>query len=51
MGIQQSIAGGMKPEPGNRKQAMHSPEWKEWRKAEEVETHGMVENCAYKQVA
>ena len=30
---------------------MVSPEWDEWRKAEETEMLGMVENCVYKQVA
>ena len=39
------------PEPRNRRQAMESPEWDEWRKAEETEMLGMVENCVYKQVA
>ena len=39
------------PEPRNRRQAMESPEWDRWRKAEETEMLGMVENCAYKQVA
>ena len=39
------------PEPKNRRQAMESQEWDEWRKAEETEMLGMVENCAYKQVA
>ena len=39
------------PEPRNRQQAMESPEWDEWRKAEETEMLGMVENCVYKQVA
>ena len=38
-------------EPRNRWQAMGSPEWNEWRKAEETEMLGMVENCVYKQVA
>ena len=33
------------PEPKNRRQAMESPEWDEWRKAEETEMLGMVENC------
>ena len=32
-------------------QAMESPEWGEWRKAEETEMLGMVENCVCKQVA
>ena len=40
-----------KPEPSNRGQAMESPEWDKWRKAEETEMLGMVENCVYKQVA
>ena len=31
--------------------AMESQEWDEWRKAEETEMLGMVENCVYKQVA
>ena len=39
------------PEPRNRRQAMESPEWDGWRKAEETEMLGMVENCVYKQVA
>ena len=39
------------PEPRNRRQAMESPEWDDWRKAEETEMLGMVENCVYKQVA
>ena len=39
------------PEPRNRQQAMKSPEWDKWRKAEETEMLGMVENCVYKQVA
>ena len=39
------------PKPINRRQAMESPEWDEWRKAEETEMLGMVENCVYKQVA
>ena len=30
---------------------MESPEWDEWRKVEETEILGMVENCVYKQVA
>ena len=38
-------------EPRNRRQAMESPEWGEWRKAEETEMLGMVENCIYKQMA
>ncbi|CAN0408895.1 unnamed protein product, partial [Ascophyllum nodosum] len=38
-------------EPRNRRQAMESPEWDEWRKVEETEILGMVENCVYKQVA
>ena len=37
-------------EPRNRRQAMESPEWDEWRKAEETEMLGMVENCVHKQV-
>ncbi|CAM9937371.1 unnamed protein product, partial [Ascophyllum nodosum] len=39
--------------PGPRiwRQAMKSPEWDEWRKAEVTEMLGMVENCVYKQVA
>ena len=36
------------PEPRNRRQAMESPEWDEWRKAVETEMLGMVENCVYK---
>ena len=39
------------PEPRNRRQTMESPEWDEWRKAEDTEMLGMVENCVYKQVA
>ena len=39
------------PEPRNRRQAMESQEWDEWRKVEETEMLGMVENCVYKQVA
>ena len=39
------------PERRNWRQAMESPEWDEWRKAEETEMLGMVENCVYKQVA
>ena len=39
------------PEPRNRRQAMESPEWDEWRKTDETEMLGMVENCVYKQVA
>ena len=39
------------PEPRSRRQAMESQEWDEWRKAEETEMLGMVENCDYKQVA
>ena len=39
------------PEPRNRWQAMKSQEWDEWRKAEETEMLGMVENCVYKQAA
>ena len=39
------------PEPRNRRQAMESLEWDEWRKAEETEMLGMVENYVYKQVA
>ena len=38
------------PEPRNLRQAMESPEWDEWRKAEKTEMLGMVENCVYKQV-
>ena len=37
------------PEPRNRRQAMESPERDKWRKAEETEMLGMVENCVYKQ--
>ena len=33
------------PESRNRWQAMESPEWDKWRKAEETEMLGMVENC------
>ena len=39
------------PEPRNWRQAMESPEWDEWRKAEETGMLGMVENCVNKQVA
>ena len=39
------------PEPRNRRQAMESPEWNDWRKAEETEILEMVENFVYKQVA
>ncbi|CAN0128895.1 unnamed protein product [Ascophyllum nodosum] len=39
------------PEPRNRRQAMESPEWDKWWKAEETEMLGVVENCVYKQVA
>ena len=39
------------PEPRNRWQAMEPPEWDEWRKAEETEMLGIVENCVCKQVA
>ena len=39
------------PEPRNRRQAMESPEWDEWRKAKDTEMLGMVESCVYKQVA
>ena len=39
------------PEARNRRQAMESQEWDEWRKAEETAMLGMVENCVYKQVA
>ena len=35
--IQQSTAGDISSEPINRKRVMHSSEWEEWRKAEEVE--------------
>ena len=35
----------------NRRQAMESPEWDRWRKAEEIEMLRMLENCVYKQVA
>ncbi|CAM9648245.1 unnamed protein product, partial [Ascophyllum nodosum] len=38
-------------EPRNRRQVMESHEWDEWRKAEETERLGMVENCVYDQVA
>ena len=48
---QQSIVGDIPPEPKNRKQTMHSSEWDEWRKAEEVEMHGIVENCVNNQAA
>ena len=36
------------PKPRNRRQAIESQEWDEWRKAEETEMLGMVENCVYK---
>ena len=49
--IQKPIAGDMPPEPKNWQQAMDSPDWEEWRKAEEVKMHGMVKNCVYKLVA
>ena len=39
------------PDLWNRRQAMESPEWDEWRKAEETNLLRMVENCVYKQVA
>ena len=39
------------PEPRKRRQAMESPEWDKWRKAEETKMLGMVENCVYKQMA
>ena len=39
------------PDPRNRRQAMESPEWDKWWKAEETEMLGVVENCIYKQVA
>ena len=39
------------PERRNRRQAVESPEWDEWRKVEGTEMLGMVENCVYKQVA
>ena len=32
------------PEPRNRRQAMESSEWDKWRKAEETEMLGMIEN-------
>ena len=38
-------------EPRNRRQAMESPEWDEWLKAEETKMLGMVENCVFKKVA
>ena len=37
-------------EPRNRRQAIGSPEWDKWRKAEETELLEMVETCIYKQV-
>ena len=37
-------------EPRNRRQAMESPVWDEWRKAEKTEMLGIVENCVYKHV-
>ena len=39
------------PEPRNRRQAMELPEWDKWRKEEETEMLGTVENYVYKQVA
>ena len=39
------------PEPKHRRQAMESPECDEWRKAEETEMLGMVENCVHKLMA
>ena len=39
------------PEPRNWRQAMESPEWDEWRKAEETGMLEMVKNCVNKQVA
>ena len=39
------------PEPRNRRQSMESPEWDEWRKADETGMLEMVENCVYKKVA
>ena len=39
------------PAPRNRRQAIESPEWDEWRKVEETEMLGIVENCVHKQVA
>ena len=39
------------PEPRNRRQAMEPREWDEWRKADETQKLGMVENCVHKQVA
>ena len=39
------------PEPRNRQQAMESPEWDKWWKAEETKMLEMAENCVYKQVA
>ena len=39
------------PEQRKRRQAMESREWGEWRKAEETEMFGIVENCVHKQVA
>ena len=38
------------PEPRNRRQAVESPEWVKWWKAEKTEMLGMVDNCVYKQV-
>ena len=38
------------PEPRHWRQAMESPEWDGWRKAEENEMLGMVENSVYKHV-
>ena len=37
--------------PRSRRQAMESSEWDRWRKAEDTEMLGMVENCVHKQVA
>ncbi|CAN0391894.1 unnamed protein product [Ascophyllum nodosum] len=38
-------------EPQNRRQAIGSPEWDKWRKAEETVLLEMVETCIYNQVA
>ena len=38
-------------EPRNRRQAIGSPEWDKWRKAEKTELLEMVETCIYNQVA
>ena len=49
--ISEPIVGDMLPEPKDRQQTTDSPDWQEWRKAEEVEMHGMTVNFMYKQGA